>query len=931
MNGVRSIEFNIYNSSDPSTSPVPLWSTPAPMSVQFSTGVFRVTLEPTLNDWETGSLWLELVIEGTPLSPREEITSSPFAVNSLLFSGKRYTSSGTEPLVHNTGDFWMDTSANTLKFWNGAWTAISAPGGILPGSHASTHDLGGTDPILNLGPHNVSGAITFDTLGELRVSGAVTAITIAANAIVQGTLNPASNLAVGGAGYTVAFASSVSAGWFNGDGYALSNLDASKITSGYLNSNRIAAGVIVSTHIADKTIDKVKLASSGCADGNVLKWNIGTAQWECAVDNTSGGLPGVHAATHDLGGVDPIQNLGPHDVSGPITFDTLGELRVSGAVTGITIAANAIVQGTLNPASNLAVGGSGYSVVFASSVSAGWFRGDGYALSNLDASKITSGYLSSDRIAAGVIVSTHIANNSITRLNFNQSGCANGQMLKWNNGANQWTCSDDFGDNLGSHIATTTLQMANFGIVNVASITANGYITTNSTMTVLGDAFSVGTSTFVVTQGNIGIGTGNPGAKLEVAGQVKITGGSPAAGKVLTSDAAGLAVWQDVPMGMDNLGSHIATTTLQMANFGIVNVASITANGYITTNSTMTVLGDAFSVGTSTFVVTQGNIGIGTGNPGAKLEVAGQVKITGGSPAAGKVLTSDAAGLAVWQSATTDNLGNHIATTTLQMANFGIVNVASITANGYITTNSTMTVLGDAFSVGTSTFVVTQGNIGIGTTNPVYSLDVNGDVRAINFRGNGSLLTGLGGLGGVTNPGNTNIVADNDSNGSGQITLTIGLADSMVILNNGNIGIGAAVPGAKLEVAGQIKITGGSPAAGKVLTSDAAGLAVWQDVPVATDNLGNHIATTTLQMSDFGIVNVASITANGYITTNSTMTVLGDAFSVGTSTFVVTQGNIGIGTANPGAKLEVTGEENSGQYIAIFNSGSKVAAWLKNK
>ncbi|OGS32934.1 MAG: hypothetical protein A2218_10115 [Elusimicrobia bacterium RIFOXYA2_FULL_53_38] len=823
VNGVRSIEFNIYDSS---TSAVPLWSTPAPMSVQFSTGVFRVTLEPTLNDWETGNLWLELVIEGTPLSPREEITSSPYAVNSLLFSGKRYTSSDSAPLVHNTGDFWMDTSANTLKFWNGAWTAISAPGGILPGSHADTHDLGGTDPILNLGPHNVSGAITFDTLGELRVSGGVTAITIAANAIVQGTLNPASNLAVGGAGYTVTFASSVSAGWFHGDGYGLSNLDASKITSGYLNSNRIAAGVIVSTHIADKTIDKVKLASSGCADSNVLKWNIGTAQWECAVDNTSGGLPGVHAATHDLGGVDPIQNLGPHDVSGPITFDTLGELRVSGAVTGITIAANAIVQGTLNPASNLAVGGAGYAVTFASSVSAGWFRGDGYALSNLDASKITSGYLNSDRIAAGVIVSTHIANNSITRLNLSQSGCANGQTLKWNNGANQWTCSDDFGDNLGSHIATTTLQMGNFGIVNVASIAANGYITTNSTMTVIGDAFSVGISTFVVTQGNIGIGTVNPGAKLEVAGQVKITGGSPAAGKVLTSDAAGLAAWQSV---------------------------------------------------------------------------------------------------------TTDNLGNHIATTTLQMGNFGIVNVASIAANGYITTNSTMTVLGDAFSVGTSTFVVTQGNIGIGMLNPAYSLDVNGDVRAINFRGNGSLLTGLGGLGGVTNPGNTNIVADNDSDGSGQITLSIGLADSMVILNNGNIGIGAAVPGAKLEVAGQIKITGGSPAAGKVLTSDAAGLAAWQDVPVATDNLGNHIATTTLQMSNFGIVNVASITANGYITTNSTMTVLGDAFSVGTSTFVVKQGNIGIGTENPGAKLEVTGEENPGQYIAVFNSGSKVAAWLRNK
>ena len=48
----------------------------------------------------------------------------------------------------------------------------------------------------------------------------------------------------------------------------------------------------------------------------------------------------------------------------------------------------------------------------------------------------------------------------------------------------------------------------------------------------------------IINIGNVGIGTASPGATLEVAGQVKITGGSPGAGKVLTSNAVGLATWE---------------------------------------------------------------------------------------------------------------------------------------------------------------------------------------------------------------------------------------------------------------------------------------------------------------------------------------------------------------------------------------------------
>lgn len=53
---------------------------------------------------------------------------------------------------------------------------------------------------------------------------------------------------------------------------------------------------------------------------------------------------------------------------------------------------------------------------------------------------------------------------------------------------------------------------------------------------------------------------------------------------------------------------------------------------------------------------------------------------------------------------------------------------------------------------------------------------------------------------------------------------------STVFDNGTSVGIGTATPSAsaKLEVNGQVKIDGGTPGAGKVLTSDATGLATWQ-------------------------------------------------------------------------------------------------------
>lgn len=174
VNGQRSMVFRIYASS---TSATELWTSPA-YNVNLSTGVFRVALEPVIADWQSGGLWLELEIAGNRLAPREELTSSPYAINSLLFSGKKYTSGASAPPAPNAGDLWMDTALNVLSFWSGSgWTSTAGSGA----AHAATHAGGGGDALTALGTHTVTGAagyggdllvLSTGTSGVIRLTGA---------------------------------------------------------------------------------------------------------------------------------------------------------------------------------------------------------------------------------------------------------------------------------------------------------------------------------------------------------------------------------------------------------------------------------------------------------------------------------------------------------------------------------------------------------------------------------------------------------------------------------------------------------------------------------------------------------------------------------------------------------------------------------------
>ena len=184
--------------------------------------------------------------------------------------------------------------------------------------------------------------------------------------------------------------------------------------------------------------------------------------------------------------------------------------------------------------------------------------------------------------------------------------------------------------------------------------------------------------------------------------------------------------------------------------------------------------------------------------------------------------------------------------------------------------------INDLYLGGVAINISATGNVGIGITNPLYSLHVDGRIQATgdictNLVGGRCLSTlPLGGGGGSV----TTIIQGSDLDGSGStnyLALWSGaetLTDSIIYqFNNkfgigtttpeqtltidgtlgvtgtstflGNLGIGTTTPEYDLDVNGTIRTTGfrlpTSPSLGYVLTSDADGYASWQ--PTATGSL----------------------------------------------------------------------------------------------
>jgi hypothetical protein len=252
-----------------------------------------------------------------------------------------------------------------------------------------------------------------------------------------------------------------------------------------------------------------------------------------------------------------------------------------------------------------------------------------------------------------------------------------------------------------------------------------------------------------------------------------------------------------------------------------------------------------------------GNVGIGTTNPTQKLDISGNLNVSGtgifGNTKVGGL--QDAGNSLGTLNQVLTSTGTGVSWGTLTSLIGGAYEVPLTFSNGLTRTLNDVHwggQLSELTKIDMNSNNIgfwNTGNIGVGTTSPVAKFNISSTEAVDLFRV--------------------------DDNGAGDTT-------PFVIDQNGNVGIGTTGPGDKLDVVGAIRLSS-SPSfvdgIDRIYHSAANGL-----------NMQGGIGGTSYDVSLFG--------SNDQIAL---------AIKAGTSNIIIPSGNVGIGTTNPDVKLKISG------------------------
>ena len=386
-----------------------------------------------------------------------------------------------------------------------------------------------------------------------------------------------------------------------------------------------------------------------------------------------------------------------------------------------------------------------------------------------------------------------------------------------------------------------------------------------------------------------------------VIGYNSLVGNENGNDNTVVGSNAGSALWSMDINGNTFLGNRAGTSPQTGADYNVMvgyfagyNLASGAYNICIGSNTNLPLAtgSNQLNIGNTIFGnLLSGNIGIGTENPASKLQVDGTVTAT--------AFTGDGSGL----TGTGDDLGNHAAD-------------QNISLNGHWLS-------GDGNNEGL--FVDGTGNVGVGTSSPVAKFDVSGAtlssklvsgtyavygihsvsgsygyLGASNEGGYGYSANGYG-LRGSTNNGYA-IHGTSTGSGSGIYGTTTGAGYAGYFTGktyiDGNLGVGELNPNRKIYVSDlqtglsyPIKIENKHT----VVNEAAVGILFSSGGSGTTERGKGGLVyeyTSSWNRGSFHFLQNPDGNANNPGLSNAVMT-------------INNSGNIGMGTTNPGARLEI--------------------------